>query len=294
MIEYRPAQETEGITALRSLLAAPLHALGHTHNTHVIDSRYRLVNVLGMGSFCVAFTVQDTSTATGAEDARSLVLKQPKYSRRLDPRQLQHLQQECQTLRCFTQARLPNLPWLHDVQHEVAAGSLYLVTTPVGAPLPAYAHGVPAAKREAEAAAMYAVCAHALQAAHALGFCHSDIGPDNIIAHKGTFYIIDWGLARAPNADMHRYNGRMDFMHDDLLKYFDLKSEYSDSDEGAVPPVPFKPAYDLQALKYVQYAYCRGKRNLEVPWWGNDPQSTIEERAKWIAAGPHAVKSDIS
>ena len=62
----------------------------------------------------------------------------------------------------------------------------------------------------------------ALDHSHGLGWCHCDVRIENILAFEDgnrdyNFQLIDWGLARENDGNMHEHTGGVDFFHDDIV-----------------------------------------------------------------------------
>jgi serine/threonine protein kinase len=56
-----------------------------------------------------------------------------------------------------------------------------------------------------------------IAAAHAAGYCHCDLRPENIVVVDHNVVIIDWGLSGKVGEKRHKHNGGLLFFHDEIL-----------------------------------------------------------------------------
>jgi len=181
---------------------APTLVHGQTHSsfefdpakTPVFAGRYRVEELLGKGGMGDVYRVHDT------ESGRDLALKVLRREASADKARLERFRREISVL---TRLRHPAILSIFD--HGVEGSDLFFVCEIVRGrdlrmelrskgPLPI-----------AEAAALAAVVADALAAAHAEGVVHRDVKPANImVAEDGSIRLVDFGLARPEGLDVER------------------------------------------------------------------------------------------
>ncbi len=156
----------------------------------LIADRYRLVRPLGAGSSATVWEASD-----GALD-RTVAVKLLHSSALADPTERERLRREARAL-----ARLahPHITVVFDYLEQAQ---------PDGTPLPVLVTellaGMPLSERlrsgpmpPAEAVAVCAQLADALQAAHQAGIVHRDVKPANVVLTAGGVKLLDFGIAQA-------------------------------------------------------------------------------------------------
>ena len=119
---------------------------------------------------------------------------------------------------------------------------------------------------------LYRNLIEALGAALKVGFCHTDLRPDNVVVVGETFVVIDWGLATPPDTQFHEHRAGIDFYHDEIVI-----TEVEDA------PL-FKPEFDKFSAKCIAYFFAK----ISIPWtkfWDEDDGGTsfIDERSKCLS-----------
>jgi serine/threonine protein kinase len=255
------------------MLSLPPDALGYHVNSQIFRCgalRLTAEEVLGRGSFCTAFL------ASAPNGVRAVVKKAifTSIDRVQRKDQLTHLTNEQNILRSFRGTQI--LPRLLDDRVVATTDAPYLVIVPAGTVLPLFAATLSLVQRRQLAPKLHVDLLSCLAAAHALGFCHSDLRPDNIIALPGnTFTVIDWGLGRTSNSPMHHYRGGLCYMHDDVLARMPIVD--------GCEVILYKPEYDVAAVKYIAWAFANSEKKLKVPWADCSPQEMVKLRRALVA-----------
>ena len=222
--------------------------------------------VLGHGSFCCAF-LSEVTTDGGAPER--VVLKCPRLGSSVTAEEhLDLMAREATVLKLFAE-HAHILPTLHSAPWSVNLSAPYLCLADVGVSLPSYAQGQVKKERRAMQAQLRQHLTLGLQAAHALGWFHADLRPDNVIRVNDIFKIIDWGLAVPAGGTMHTKRGGLSFFADALVK----------GRNG--PPIVYEPQYDLEVVTYVCCAYVVGESNLQAPWSMAGGDDIVPARAKY-------------
>ena len=252
---------------IRTFLNAAPHLLGHNVHPNPTFTRnsadYELKHVIGRGAFCSAF---HTTVTTGGGEQSVVVKKTALDSTITHNVPLARLQAECEVLRSFTEnltPQCPNLPILYDALWTVTPEFPMIPMSSCGIPLEYRVLVLSKADRDAETIALHLDLVAAMHAAHNLGFCHRDVRPENIVydSVSNEYIFIDWGLAAAPGALMHEYDGGYLYWHDHLVN-----SELADTD---MTTVPYQVEHDLVSARYVAWAFSKGKK-MKVEWSGRD------------------------
>jgi hypothetical protein len=209
----RSGEPPAGFAAVCALLAAPAEQLGRTRPVPSYvplpagAPTVPVVSRLGAGGYSDAYDVE-------LPDGIRAVLKLPHHdavTRRADL--------TAERLALAALPAVPELPRLVTGPHYDARGGAApqsLVFLPVGAPLERAQHSfIEAASsaaaqgrrtvppvaiddvRRAFAAGVYTALLAALRAAHGAGVTHGDVRPANVVAHGGTYVLVDWGHATA-------------------------------------------------------------------------------------------------
>lgn len=177
--------------------------------------------------------------------------------------QLVQLQREEAVLAAFSSSTVL-LPTLFPGSQAVSVSSPFLAMLPVGVDLPAYTASLSKEKRIAQAPVLLHALQVALASAHALGFCHCDLRPENVIRAGSTFTIIDWGLACKEGEPMHHHRGSTLFFAEAILQGM----------LSSVKGTPYFSCFDLESARYVAYGFLCGQRHLIPPGWA---LSSLEE-----------------
>ena len=243
----------------------------------------RVINALGVGSFCCVLSVQSD------DGLDPQMLKAPKLMRKThrdEVDELNMLNSEINALLVLNanpvkHASIPRILFPDRPYLELSLSS-WILCDQVGIPLCTYAVEISFETKQAHAAKLYSDLKSAVKYAHSKNICHCDIRPANIIvttaANSSSQYIlIDWGLARATGQVIHDHLGGIVFFHDDIVNLrYKKKSE--------TPVLPYKPDYDIQAVAYNALAFALSKSpHLEPPWIKRDANlNMIQTRQKYF------------
>ena len=267
---------------VRSLLSASAEQLGQLRTPAKLYAAgircFQPVMVLGRGAFCTAICVKAFSMTHPQE---TVVLKKANIVSRLSlisADEIRHqLQQECDILRCFSALKpyCRNLPRLSTAAFEewkVTHTVPYFPMLPVGQALYVRCASLAPHERLPEALVLHAHITAGLRAAHAQGYCHRDLRPDNIdnIVYDPAnhcYVVIDWGLAEAPGVVMHDHCGGKPFCHDDIATAM-IQFQH----------IPFHPVHDLGAARYVAFAFSHGP-TFDTSTWGLRSFEFVEIRS---------------
>lgn len=159
----------------------------------------------------------------------------------------------------------PYLPTLRAGSPPPSADSLMILMGPVGVPLAVYVAPMKRADRLTFADRLSQHLLLALQHALAQNVCHTDIRPDNVIVFEDRAILIDWGLARAPQAPVHNCRGGLPFFDDELVLHYHSVVNKS-KQHPPVPALRFSPHFDTASVLYVVEVVKRGYGRLSPPW----------------------------
>ena len=254
-------REPEGCVILRSLLSAGSRGLGFDFSRTTLrcnTKQYRLLNVLGRGSFATVFEATDVSTA------QLVAIKRPSKTYSIakikpTPEKLTQFQLECAIMRSFSNSNCRNLPRLVISTWSCDMESLFIPFLPIGQPLAWLASTTTKPDRKKLATRLRDDLSEGLREAHKRGYCHCDIRPANIIydPSHACFVIIDWGLGRAPNSFMHPHTGGIAFFADELI----------DAEiRGCLDKTDYLTKYDYASANFIPCAFILGNPYLAVPW----------------------------
>jgi serine/threonine protein kinase len=161
-----------------------------------------------------------------------------------------------------------SLPKLFAPLHKVSSAAPFLATFPVGESLLQNANALPKRTRRIDAPVLRNALLAALGAAHAVGVCHADLRPDDIIRSGDTFVVIDWGLFTEPGQLVHQYRGCTTFIASDIL----LADNHGE-------PCAYQREHDIESARYVVYGFVHGQTHLiPADWERQDTQDLIEVR----------------
>ena len=149
----------------------------------VLPPRYRWIRELGRGGMGVVHEVRDEQLG------RNVALKMLGHG--ADPEARRRLQREALAV---ARLRHPHIAAVHDATDEFL--TMQLVD---GGPIAIVG---PAANEDARRAVVLQVrdAALALQHAHEQGLVHRDLKPSNLLVERGHVYVVDFGLAKAVDA----------------------------------------------------------------------------------------------
>lgn len=251
---------------IRGLIHNDLASLGLVPNYSIGD--FQVLRFLGSGEFGVALAARHKDASGAAEEQRYsdiIVIKRGKIrnDKEAKSKVLQSLQHECEVLRMFPPscAFLPQLLWRDWKVNKITP---YLPITPIGEALFSIRLMILSLQERAEMVpGLIEDLRAATAAALSVGYCHTDIHPHNIIVVKqenarDKFVLIDWGLARVPNALMHDCSGMRAYFHDDLVLAHTANK---------LTTMPFEPLHDQQSIKYVAFAFATTTVDAESWAW---------------------------
>jgi len=154
----------------------------------VIAQRYVVIDVLGIGGMAAVYVATDRTTR------RQVALKFMRPSRALEMRNLKRFYQEARVLAAI---KHPNVIELVDFGIDAASRMPYLAMALIeGHTVTDEVDKTPLS--EARAMMIVGQIARALGAAHARGFAHRDLKPDNVMITDGDkVVVLDFGVAKA-------------------------------------------------------------------------------------------------
>ncbi|RDI51524.1 serine/threonine-protein kinase [Nocardia mexicana] len=150
--------------------------------------KYRLERQIGRGAVGEVWLARDTAAE------RSVALKILTISAAEDPNYRRRFEREARVGAGLDNPHIVPIHGFGEQDGRLYLDMAYVPGIDLSARLRAGAIGVP------EAVDIVSQIATALDAAHAAGLIHRDVKPANIIVHASGFaYLIDFGIARAPN-----------------------------------------------------------------------------------------------
>jgi len=150
-----------------------------------IVQRYQIIEELGRGSFAVVYLAHDQ------ELERNVAIKIPGNEKRASSQQLLRLLEEA---RAAARLRHPGIVAIYDVQPLADGGVFAVLEYVAGKTLRQWASSDSLTWQDV--ATLFADIADAVAYAHARGFIHRDLHPENIIIDEhGAPHILDFGLA---------------------------------------------------------------------------------------------------
>ena len=159
-----------------------------TFHAGVRLGHYRIISLLGRGGMADVYRAEDERL--GREVALKAV--PPEFAR--DPERVERFERE---VRAAARLTHPNIVTVHEFGQGAGQHFYTMALMPGGdlkARIRAHPDGMPAAEARAVAAAM----ARALDYAHRQGFVHRDVKPENILfGEDGAPQLTDFGIARA-------------------------------------------------------------------------------------------------
>lgn len=184
--EARVCPEHQTPTVVPALWAASTHRVPGVGER--IAERYELRAVVGEGGMAVVFRARDLRTH------QDVALKFMRPPQRL---LLRHVKRFWREARALSEVRHPHVIELSDFGVDEASGLPFMAMALVeGESLSARVERAPLDERTA--ARVLAAVARALEAAHARGFAHRDLKPDNVmLASDGRVVVLDFGVALA-------------------------------------------------------------------------------------------------
>jgi len=268
------------VIALKTLLMQSPKKLGHNIKCLSLrrpdSTKVKPLKVLGVGGFCVAFTATVKEIQGGKVKS---VVKKPirSFKNILEEWEisLSQLVLENKVLRAFATTSCAFLPRLYNAQWEVSNEFPYIVSQPEGISLRYYTAMCDITERRNQMVILYQNMLAGLEAALSVGFCHTDLRPDNVVAVGETFVIIDWGLATPPGTPFHEHRAGNDFYHDDVV-----------FDEQGNGPLLFKAKFDKFSAKCVAYFFAEAR----TPWsktdcmHENDLYHYVQVRKKYLSS----------
>ena len=261
---------------------------------------FRLLSVLGRGSFGVAVKAMVTKSEVGRESRSfegSVVIKKllssstKFYSTSSSTSLLEMLERECTVLRQFRTLNNDNLPRLFTNDWVCNKTVPFIPFEPLATPLPIYASCLSQNKElsrkelEKKVKIFESDVRTALSAAHGLGYYHCDLRPDNVVVREDDrFVVIDWGLALnfkdKNHKFMHDYLGGIDFFHDDIVRFSAGKAE----------SFVYQADYDFSAMTCITYWLIYSRGLTELPWSGLKWNELIKKRKKCMGSMSKMMK----
>lgn len=156
---------------------------------------------------------------------------------------------ENEVLKAFASTTCEFLPRLYNAQWKVSKEFPYIVSQPKGIPLLYFMKSLSSKERKSTMTTLYQNLLNGLEAALEVGFCHTDLRPDNVVVVREIFVIIDWGLATRQHTRFHKYRAGIDFYHDEIVC-------------NSVDALLFKTEFDKFSAKCIAYYFAERR----TPW----------------------------
>jgi len=237
------------------LLLQPYKLLGHKSAKLTINTSYAILKsrrVLGRGGFCVVFKAHLILNGEKHFVALKKAIRRESQPTGYCTETLAQLRNEHSVLLAFAKCSCENLPRLFNTEWTWKDDEPYLISLPIGVPLPFYAKSLSPKIRRDTLYTLLKQLNAGLSAALNLGYCHTDLRSDNVLFVDEKFVIIDWGLACKPDGIFHQYRNGINFYHDDIVEAYTNNEPFE----------KFQAKYDRFSAKCVAYAFV--EKNL--PW----------------------------